>query len=162
MEIYQVAFIGHRRIDAYVHLEDRIEQIARDQIRQKEYVEFYIGRNGDFDIMAASAIKRAQRALGHENSSLILVQPYPMKDDEYYENYYDELAYPISQHVHPKAAITQRNQWMIDHAQLLIAFVEAEKKGGASAALKYANKKGVPILNLARQDEKSGINNATV
>ena len=50
MEIYQVAFIGHRRIDAYEHLEDRIEQIARDLIRQKEYVEFYVGRNGDFDI----------------------------------------------------------------------------------------------------------------
>ena len=153
MEIYQVAFIGHRRIDAYAHLEDRIEQIARDLIRQKEYVEFYVGRNGDFDIMAASAIKRTQRALGHENSSLILVQPYPMKDDEYYENYYDELAYPISRHVHPKAAITQRNQWMIDHAQLLIAFVEDGRKGGALTALKYSNQKGIPILNRASQDE---------
>ena len=149
MEIYSIALIGHRRIDAHDHLEDRIEQIVRDHILQKDYV----GRNGDFDIMAASAIKRAQRATGRQNSSLILVQPYPMKDDEYYEDYYDELAYPISHHVHPKAAITKRNQWMIDHARLLIAFVEDEKEGGASAALRYADQKGVPILNLARQDE---------
>ena len=152
MEIYQVAFIGHRRIDAYEHLEDRIEQIARDLIRQKEYVEFYVGRNGDFDIMAASAIKRAQHALGHHNSSLILLQPYPMRDDIYYADFYDDVWYPVEKTAHPKAAITQRNQWMIDHAQLLITFVKDGRTGGALTALTYADKKGVPILNLARQD----------
>ncbi len=152
MEIYPIALIGHRRIYEYYRLEDRIEQIARDLICQKEYVEFYVGRNGDFDIMAASAIKRAQRALGHESSSLILVQPYPMKDDAYYEKFYDEMCYPVERTTHPKAAITQRNQWMVDHAQLLIAFVEDGRTGGALTALKYANQKGVPILNLARQD----------
>ena len=162
MEIYSIALIGHRRIDAHDHLEDRIEQIVRDHILQKEYVELYVGRNGDFDIMAASAIKRAQRATGRQNSSLILVQPYPTKDDAYYEKFYDEIWYPVEKTVHPKAAITKRNQWMIDHARLLIAFVEDEKEGGASAALKYADQKGVPILNLARQDKKTGINNAMV
>ena len=130
MDIYQIAFIGHRRICSHFDLEAKIEQIVRNYIKEKDFVECYVGRNGDYDILAASAIKRAQRATGRQNSRLILVQPYPMKDDEYYEDYYDELAYPISHHVHPKAAITKRNQWMIDHARLLIAFVEAEKEGG--------------------------------
>ena len=157
MEIYQVAFIGHRRICSGYCPEDTIEKAVCDLLRSKEYVELYVGRNGDFDIMAASAIKRAQRATGRQNSRLILVQPYPTKDDAYYEKFYDEIWYPVEKTVHPKAAITKRNQWMIDHARLLIAFVEDEKEGGASAALRYADQKGVLILNLARQDEKTGV-----
>ncbi len=45
-------------------------------MRRKEYVEFYVGRNGDFDTMVASAVKRCQKRYGKENSSLILVIPY--------------------------------------------------------------------------------------
>ena len=81
MEIYRVSFIGHREIYRHNILEQKVEQIARDLLSKKEYVEFYVGRNGDFDISIASAIKRVQKAVGHHNSSLILLQPYPTKDD---------------------------------------------------------------------------------
>jgi hypothetical protein len=47
-----------------------------------------------------------------------------MKDDEYYEKFYDEVQYPVDSKIHPKAAITKRNQWMVENAELLIAFVE--------------------------------------
>ena len=56
MEIYRIAFIGHREIYGHYLLEDQIEQIARDKLYEKEYVEFFVGRNGDFDISVASAI----------------------------------------------------------------------------------------------------------
>ena len=113
MEIYRITFIGHRRICGLSDLEDRIERIVRKMILEKQFVELYVGRNGDFDIFAASAIKRAQKAIGHHNSALILVQPYSMKDDTYYENFYDELQYPIDRKSHPKSAITKRNEWMV-------------------------------------------------
>ena len=153
MDIYRIAFIGHREIYGHYRLQDQIEQIARDKLYEKEYVEFYVGRNGDFDISVASAIKRAQNAVGHHNSCLILLQPYPMRDDEYYEKFYDEVQYPVSFKTYPKSAITKRNKWMIDNSELLIAFVEDGRKGGALTTLKYAEKKGVPIINLALQDE---------
>ena len=108
MEIYRIAFIGHREIYGHYLLEDQIEQIARDKLYEKEYVEFYVGRNGDFDISLASAIKRAQNAVGHHNSCLILLQPYPMKEDEYYEKFYDEVQYPVDSKTHPKAAIMKK------------------------------------------------------
>ena len=153
MDIYRIAFIGHRETYGHYRLEDQIEQIARDKLYEKEYVEFYVGRNGDFDISVASAIKRAQNAVGHHNSCLILLQPYPMRDDEYYEKFYDEVQYPVSFKTYPKSAITKRNKWMIDNSELLVAFVEEGRKGGALTTLKYAEKKGVPIINLALQDE---------
>ena len=76
-----------------------------------------------------------------------------MKDDPYYEKFYDEIWYPIDSKTHPKSAITKRNQWMIDNADLLIAYVEEGRNGGAMTTLKYAEKKGIEIINLAGEKE---------
>ena len=152
MELYRVAFIGHRMILRNYDLEDRIEDIVKDLLRTKEYVELYLGRNGDFDISAASAIKRAQKALGHENSSLILVQPQPMKDDCHYSEFYDELLYPIPGTVHPKRRITERNKWLVDNTDLVICYVEKGRTGGALSTLKYGEKQGIDIIFLANID----------
>ena len=77
-EIYRVSFIGHRRVDDFYFVENQLDNIIGDLIRTKEYVEFYVGKNGEFDTMAASAIKRCQKRFGKENNSLILVLPYVM------------------------------------------------------------------------------------
>ncbi len=81
MEIYRVSFIGHREIDDFRFGEEQLEEIVRDLIWSKEYVEFYVGRNGEFDIMVASVIKRAKRDYGNANSSLIF--SFALPDCEY-------------------------------------------------------------------------------
>ena len=40
---------------------------------------------------------------------------------------------------------------MIDNADLLVAYVEEDRSGGAMTTLKYAKSKGVKIINLATQ-----------
>lgn len=75
MDICRVSFIGHREVDDFFFVEDQVDSIVRELISTKEYVEFYVGRNGEFDTFVASAIKRAKRDLGELNSSLILVIP---------------------------------------------------------------------------------------
>ena len=151
MDIYRIAFIGHREIHGQYHIEDRLEQIIIEHLRSKEYVELYVGRNGDFDISVASAAKRVQKAFGHQNSSLILLEPYPMKDDPYYGSFYDEIVCPVERSTHPKGAITKRNRWMIEHADLLVAYVEEGRDGGAYTALKYAERQGLKIINFATE-----------
>ena len=150
MEVYRVALIGHRTLSPACPIEKRLEELVRQLLLEKEYVEFYMGRNGDFDILAASVIKRLQKAVGTENSSLILVLPYHNKDEEYYENYYDEICFPIEENNHFKSAITKRNQWMIEQADFVIGYVE-RPSGGAAKALRYAEQHGVKAINLARQ-----------
>ncbi|MBO5883414.1 MAG: hypothetical protein J6Q78_03310 [Clostridia bacterium] len=152
MEICRIAFIGHREIYNAKTICDKLDEIIKDRLRHEEYVEFLMGRNGDFDIFAASAVKKAQKALGHENNCLILVEPYPMKDDEYYKKYYDEIQYPLDRSTHPKSAITKRNRWLVENADMLIAYVEEGKNGGAMTVLKYAERLDVKIINLAKKD----------
>ncbi len=153
MEIYRVSFIGHRELHRIKYIEDKLERLIRDLLCKKEYVEFYVGRNGDFDISAASVIKRVQKNFGAHDSSLILVLPYHAKDEEYYKKFYDEVWIPIENKTHFKAAITKRNEWLTDNSDLLIAYVENEY-GGAYNTLKHAEKKGVQIVNIAKEADQ--------
>ena len=149
MDIYRVAFIGHREICDIRYVENEIEELALNLLRRYEFVEFNIGRNGDFDISAASAIKRAQNKYGTQNSSLNLILPYKSKDECYFEKYYDEIYYPLDNSIHFKSSIKKRNEWMIDNSDLLICYIEENRQGGALTALQYASKQGVKIINLA-------------
>jgi hypothetical protein len=47
VDIYRIAFIGHSVIYGQYRLEDRIEDLIREKLHTKEYVELYVGRNGD-------------------------------------------------------------------------------------------------------------------
>ena len=153
VEIYRVAFIGHRYIDNIIKVENKIEKIVRELFCEHDYVELYVGRNGDFDISAASSVKRAQKIYGTTNSSLILVLPYSIKDESFFAEFYDEIYYPLNPKIHYKSAITKRNKWMVDNAQLLIDYVEEGRNGGALTTLKYEQKKGTRIINLAEKED---------
>lgn len=150
-EIYRVAFFGHRRIYNIRKIEEKLVPILNELILTKEYVEFYIGRNGDFDEFVASVIKRVQKQLDRDNNVMILTLPYTVKDIEYYEDYYDEIVIPEAiGKAHPKASITLRNRWMAETCDLVICYIEREE-GGAYAAVKYAMKKNMEIINICEK-----------
>lgn len=152
-EIYRVSFIGHRQIDRFRFVEEQLDRIISELLSKKEYVEFYVGRTGEFDTMVASAIKRGQKAYGTANSSLILVLPYVVADMGLLEKFYDEIWLPKELYnVHYKSAITKRNEWFVEHSDLLVAYVERDK-GGAAICLKKAEKTGIEIKNIALEEE---------
>lgn len=127
--------------------------MLRDLLSEKEFVEIFIGRNGEFDIYAASVIKKLQRALGKESLVLICVLPYPIKDLEYYDAYYDSVVIPDeSEKSHPKSAISARNRWMVKQADMVICYVERQT-GGAYEAIKYAKMLEKEVINLASTEK---------
>lgn len=154
MEFYTVALFGHRDIDDLRGLEAKLTPIVKTLIETKPYVDFLIGRMGEFDEYAASVIKTVRKQLGSENTSLTLVLPYTVADIEYYEKYYDSVLIPESLYgTYPKSAITLKNKWMVERANLVVAYVERES-GGAYTAMKYAEKIGKDVINLCLENDK--------
>ena len=150
---YRVVLFGHRDFDGHRILEKKLYPMLKDLILRKSFLEIYIGRNGEFDIYAATVVKRVQNLMGKENNELICVLPYPEKNIECYQKYYDSVVIPeCIGKTHPKGAITKRNKWMIKQADLCIFYVEQEK-GGAYTALKYANKLKKQTINFAKRDK---------
>ena len=107
-----------------------------------------------FCIIAASAIKRARKSCDTNNSELILALPYANKDECYFEHYYDDIIYPLAPKTHYKNAILKRNEWLVDHSDLLIAYVEPDRTGGALKTLQYALKTNTHTINLYNQRVK--------
>ena len=152
MDIFTVSLFGHRKIEDLRQLETRLSLRIKEILQTKSHVTFLIGRNGEFDIYAASVIKRLQKEMGTVNHMFVCVLPYSDKDMAYYEAYYDSVILPACiGKPHPKRAITERNRWMTEQSDLFLCYVE-HKKGGAYAALKYAKKLNKQIINLAEKD----------
>ena len=61
---------------------------------------------------------------------------------------YDEIVYPELESVPWKFAISKRNEWMVEQADIVIAFVDHDW-GGAATTLQYAKRKKKTIINLA-------------
>ena len=76
LNVYTVCFFGHRYVDNYSELDCQVYKIICELIKTKEYVEFLIGRDGEFDQLVSSAIIRAKRNIFDANSSHTWVLPY--------------------------------------------------------------------------------------
>ena len=151
-QAYRIVLFGHRDFCGYGALEQYLYPLLGRLIKTTPFVEIYIGRNGEFDLYAATIVKRAQKAFGKDNNELICVLPYFEKNMKYYEAYYDNVIIPeCVENSHPKDAINRRNKWMVEMADLFVCYVEREG-GGAYAALRYAERLGKQIINLADKD----------
>lgn len=151
MFIYSVALFGHRRLSELKQIQEGLVPIIKELMQKKPYIVFLIGRNGEFDEYTASIIKSLQHEYGTDNSELVLVLPYRVADMEYYQNYYDSILIPeCVENAHPKSAIAKRNRWMVEQADLVIVNVE-KAHGGAFSAMRYAEKRDIPVINLAHE-----------
>lgn len=145
MNIYTVSFFGHREISNPLDVDKALVEEIGSLIRSKDYVEFLVGGNGDFDIMAASAVRRAQKEHDYGNSSLVLVLPYMAKEyrenTTVFEEYYNEIEIcQQSADGHFKGAFQVRNRLMVDRSDLVICCIE-HNSGGAYQTVQYAKKK---------------------
>ena len=156
MNIFTVSFFGHRMIDRPFLIEQRLENLIRRLINTKEYVDFIVGRSGDFDQYASSAVLLVRKAVGDHNSSLTLVLPYPtaeyLNNQESFEDYYSYVEVSdAASAAHHKAAYQIRNREMVDRSDLVVCYVERES-GGAWQTVKYALEQGKTVINLATED----------
>ena len=146
-------FIGHSFVFSAT-VENRLRGEIEAYLADIDEASFYVGGRGEFDGMAAAAVRAAKARHRDKKIQLYLIEPYfhagLNRDKDYNEKLYDGIIIPQELiGVHPKAAIRKRNRWMCEQAELLIAFV-CRDFGGAYETLKYAKRKGnARIINLA-------------
>lgn len=152
MEIYTVSFFGHREIENALEVKRKLEAKITELIQTKQYIEFLVGREGEFDILAASVVKRVKKQMDYGNCSLIWVLPYmkaEFRDNEKeFLEYYDDVEIcEQSAKAHFKSAMQIRNRAMVDRADLVICCIQ-HKSGGAYKTVQYAKKQDKNIFAL--------------
>ena len=158
MQLFTVSFFGHRIIENALKIEGRLEQLIQALLRDHEYVEFLVGRDGEFDQLVSSAIRRCKREYRSDNSAHIWVLPYVTAEfrdnEESFRDYYDEIEVCETAAVgHYKNAHQTRNRAMVDRSDLVVFCIQ-HASGGAWQTMKYAKKQGKPCINLNEQLEE--------
>ena len=153
MITYAVSFFGHRQIDNVFTIEERLETMILELLLSKEYVEFLIGRDGEFDQLVASTVRRCKRAVRDDNSALVLILPYATAEyrnnEKSFHEYYNEIEICTeSAEKHFKSAHQTRNRSMVDRSDLVVFCVE-RNSGGAYQTMQYAKKVNANIINLS-------------
>ena len=159
LNTFTVSFFGHRIIENALKIEGRLEQLIQALLRDHEYVEFLVGRDGEFDQLVSSAIRRCKREYRSDNSAHIWVLPYVTAEfrdnEESFRDYYDEIEVcEAATGCHYKNVHQTRNRAMVDRSDLVVFCIQ-HTSGGAWQTMKYAKKQGKPYINLKEQLEEA-------
>ena len=137
---------GHRVL--LMDIEKPLREVMERLVKEQGVTEFFTGGMGEFDALFARTVRSMKRANPHLR--LVLVLPYLTRqaatEKAWYESQYDEILIPAElDGIHPKAAITLRNHWMVDHSDFVVAALR-RNYGGAAEAAKYAETRGKVVV----------------
>lgn len=111
---------------------------------------FLTGGYGAFDHMAASVVWELKKQ--HPQIQSVLVKPYLNREMD--ESKCDWTVYPGLENVPKRYAITQRNRYMVDKADFVVAYV-LHGWGGAAQTLEYAKQKRKSIVLYKSKHNRS-------
>ncbi len=79
-----------RLVDEYRQVEEELDEVIELLHRKYGFIDFNVGRNGEFDDLATQAVRRFRREW-EEWCELTLVEPYPVANLDIIEKSYDTL-----------------------------------------------------------------------
>jgi len=141
-------FFGHRNIGSAIMPVLRAE--IENHIIEKDVDVFYIGNNGNYDSIVAAVLRELQEK--HSHISVYSILAYlPTDKDKHSIERHEKTIFPEGLELVPRRfAITYRNRWMVEQSDFVITYVQ-QNYGGAYEAMKYAERKGKSIINIARE-----------
>ena len=130
-----VTFCGHREVQEPEKVRKWLYETGEGLILEGADC-FYLGGYGQFDTMVADVIRELKQKYPRIRSALVL----PYLDWEYDSSGYDESIYPPLENVPRRFAISKRNEYMVDNAEIVVAYV-VFGFGGAYNTMRYAERK---------------------
>ena len=156
MQYTSCCFTGHRNIPQteYETIEKRLEREVTDLITQG-VTHFYAGGALGFDTMAAKTVLKLRKTI-FPGIKLILVLPCIEQADRWSEDnrktyniiriQADEVIY--TSWANHSGCMRKRNRKLVEESDVCVCYL-TKPKGGTVYTIKYAEKRGLKIINLA-------------
>ena len=146
-------FAGHRQVFES-KISENLQNVLEGFMEKDTRFVFLNGGMGQFDALCAGAVRSLKKRHPEKEIQLCLVIPYLSvkinAEKSYLQSMYDEILMPEGvEYAHYKAAISKRNRWMVDQADCLVSYI-IRQYGGAYQTFRYAQKKSIPIINVAK------------
>lgn len=141
--------IGHRYVPA--DLRPLLDAAIERHVTVYGVSEFVVGHYGQFDAMAAEAVREAKKR--HPKLRLTLLLPYYPYCSAHDPEDYDATIYPEGMEFVPRrAAIVRANRYMVENSDFLICYHAAlvgNTRDVVAFALRRAKKGLIRVSNLA-------------
>ena len=145
-----ITFCGHSNCLFSDEEKEKLKQLLIKEIRKNPTCKFYLGGYGDFDSLCLQTLRELKTDF--RDIELLFITPYLDKNYsklEFAKYHYDDIIFPPLESVPRKFAILKRNEWMVDSAELVIAYVKYSW-GGAAKTLEYAKRKNTSFINISQ------------
>lgn len=144
-----ITFCGHSDFQRTEERERRLLGFFEETVGNRA-ADMYLGGYGNFDAFVYDCCKQYQKT--HPNVSIYLITPYitpqyQEKHLKHQKSLYDGIIYPEIEDKPPRFAISYRNRWMVERADLVVSGVE-RAYGGAYQTYRYAKRKNKPVFCL--------------
>ncbi len=150
----KTAFIGHRQVFA-IDIYERLINAIENEIRNGCKI-FTMGTHGEFDRLALRACRQLRNIYKDLEIEVVITSLHKVEKKSEFDivPYADvnTVMYEIED-AYFKQKITLSNRQMIDTCDALICYVDTSSyRSGAKSAMRYAEKRGLKIINLYRKD----------
>ena len=138
-----VTFFGHK--DTPKEIEPTLRTTLVDLIENHGAIKFYVGNNGNFDTMVRRQLENLSQA--YPITYNVVLAYLPTKKSEYDD--YTNTILPEGIETAPKRfAISWRNKWMIEQADIVVTYV-THSFGGAAQFKAMAERQGKMVIELS-------------
>ena len=136
-------FFGHR--DCPETLKSKLREMLIDLITNHNVDMFYVGNQGRFDTIVRGVLQELKKEYPRIYYAIVLAYM-PGKRTEY-NDYSDTMLPEGIESVHPRYAISWRNNWMLQHSDYVVTYI-THSWGGAAQFSEKAKRQKKTVINL--------------
>ena len=136
-------FFGHR--DCLDSIKLKLREILVELIINHDVETFYVGHQGRFDAIVRSVLRELEKEYPQINYAVILA--YVPGEQSEYDDYSDTMLPDGIESVHPRYAISWRNNWMLHQSEYVVTYI-AHPWGGAAQFVNKAQKQMKTVISL--------------
>lgn len=141
-------FFGHRECPDSIKI--KLREVLIDLITNHDVDMFYVGNQGRFDSIVLSVLRELKKKFPQINYAVVLAYM-PGKHTEY-DDYSDTMLPEGIESVHPRYAISWRNNWVLRQSDCVVTYI-THSWGGAAQYTEKARKEGKTIFNTGNYEE---------
>ena len=137
-------FFGHR--DCPDTIKPKLREVLIDLITNYGVDMFYVGHQGQFDAIVRGTLRELKKEYPQIDYAVALA--YMPSKKTAYDDYSDTMLPEGIESIHPRHAISWRNNWMLKQSEYVVTFI-THSYGGAAQYAQKAKQQGKEIINLS-------------
>ena len=141
-------FFGHRECPDSIKI--KLREVLIELITNHDVDMFYVGNQGQFDSIVLSILRELKKKFPQINYAVVLAYM-PGKQTEY-DDYSNTMLPEGIESVHPRYAISWRNNWMLKQSDYVVTYI-THSWGGAAQYTEKARNEGKTIFNTGNYEE---------